>query len=90
MKAVLAALAPAVMQPRADAPRVTQREFKRLVVSANVIILDTRAPQEFAAGHIRGAILLPLGGRLYWSNDDQQRVVEKLETAKKPIVAYCA
>ena len=77
-------------QETAEAPRITQQEFKKLLAARNVIVVDTRNPEAFPAGHIPGAILLPLEGRLTWPEAYQQSVVEKLKTASKPIVAYCA
>ena len=91
VKAVLVALALAVfVQEAAEAPRISQRDFKRLVAAKNVIVVDTRNPDAFAEAHIPGALLLPLEGRLTWSDEYQASVVEKLKIAKKPIVTYCA
>ena len=73
-------------QETAEAPRITQQEFKKLLAARNVIVVDTRNPEAFPAGHIPGAILLPLEGRLTWPEAYQQSVVEKLKTASKPIV----
>jgi rhodanese-related sulfurtransferase len=89
--AALLALAPGVVsQPEDEAPRISQTEFKKLVAAKKVIIVDTRNPDAFAAGHIPGAILLPLEGQLTWSDEYQKTVVEPLKRAKKPIVTYCA
>ena len=77
-------------QETAEAPRITQQEFKKLLAAKNVIVVDTRNADAFPAGHIPGAILLPLEGQLTWSEAYQQSVVEKLKTAKKPVVTYCA
>ena len=78
------------MQPEDEAPRITQADFKKLVAAKNVIIVDTRNADAYAAGHIAGSILLPLEGQLTWSDADQKNVVEPLKHAKKPIVTYCA
>jgi len=78
------------MQPEDEAPRITQADFKKLVAAKNVIIVDTRNADAYAAGHIPGALLLPLEGQLTWSDADQKNVVEPLKHAKKPIVTYCA
>jgi rhodanese-related sulfurtransferase len=80
----------AAMQPEDEAPRITQADFKKLVAAKNVIIVDTRNADAYAAGHIPGALLLPLEGQLTWSDADQKNVVEPLKHAKKPIVTYCA
>lgn len=78
------------MQPGDEAPRISQADFKKLVAAKNVIIVDTRNADAYAAGHIPGALLLPLEGQLTWSDADQKNVVEPLKHAKKPIVTYCA
>ncbi len=93
--AALAALAMLVVPIRAQyaapdgAPRITQQQFKRLIAQKNVIIVDTRLPEEFRLGHIPGAILLPLEGLMTWP-DEYEKTAEMLQTAKKPIVTYCA
>ena len=77
-------------QPEDEAPRITQAQFKKLIATKNVIIVDTRNPDAYRAGHIPGALLLPLEGQLTWSDDAQKNVVEPLKKARKPIVTYCA
>jgi rhodanese-related sulfurtransferase len=72
-----------------DAPRITQAEFKKLIAARNVVIVDTRVADVFELGHIPGALLLPLEGRLTWTAADEQ-TVEVLVKTKKPIVTYCA
>ena len=72
-----------------DAPRISVQEFKKLVDAKNVVIVDTRNPDEFTAGHVAGALLLPLEGRLTWP-EEYEAVVKQLIATKKPIVAYCA
>ena len=68
LAAVLSLAAGAVSQPEDEAPRISQAEFKKLVAAKNVIIVDTRNADAFAAAHIPGAILLPLEGQLTWSD----------------------
>ena len=55
----------------------------------NVVIVDTRNPDEFEAGHIAGALFLPLEGRLTWP-EEYEPLVKQLIASKKPVVAYCA
>lgn len=71
------------------AARITQGEFKRLIASGNVVILDTRNTDVYRLGHIPGAILLPLEGLPDFPRQ-YSRVLVDLKAAKKPIVAYCA
>ena len=73
-----------------DAPRITQGEFKKLFAAKNVIIVDTRAEDQFPLGHIPGAVKLPLEGRLTWPESYEKTVVATLLATKKPVVAYCA
>jgi rhodanese-related sulfurtransferase/DNA-binding transcriptional ArsR family regulator len=59
---------------------VTRDELRRLARTTNVNVLDVRPAQEYAAGHIRGAVSIPLdelADRLAELPDDRQ------------IVAYC-
>ncbi|MGF1469041.1 MAG: rhodanese-like domain-containing protein [Sandaracinaceae bacterium] len=59
---------------------VSGTEARRLVTEDHAILLDVRTPQEFRAGHLDGALNIPvqaLGGRL-----------EELDRGR-PIVAYC-
>jgi len=73
-----------------DAPRITQRDFKKLIAAKNVIIVDTRVADVFEAGHIPGALQLPLEGRLTWPEEYEKTVVPLLLKTKKPVVVYCA
>ena len=53
------------------------------------MIVDTRNTDEFAKSHMRGALPLPLEGRLTWLDEYEKTVAILLKT-KKPVVAYCA
>jgi predicted sulfurtransferase len=72
-----------------DAPRISMADFKKLVAARNVVIVDTRVADVFPLGHIAGALLLPLEGRLTWP-DEYERVVKQLIATNKPVVTYCA
>ena len=72
-----------------DAPRITQQAFKKLVAANNVVIVDTRNLEAFEQSHMRGALALPLEGRLTWPDEYEKTVAILLKT-KKPVVAYCA
>ena len=72
-----------------DAPRISQAEFKKLIAAKNVVIVDTRVAEVFAAGHIPGALLLPLEGAMTWP-EEYEKTVAKLIATKKPVVTYCA
>ena len=90
---VLAVAAPArglAQSPDAiDAPRISMQDFKTLLAAKNVVVVDTRNPDEFKAGHMPGALLLPLEGRMTWPEENES-VVKQLIASKKPVVTYCA
>ena len=72
-----------------DAPRISQQDFKKLLAAKNVVVVDTRNADEFARGHMPGAVLLPLEGQLTWP-PEFEKTVAMLQATKKPVVAYCA
>jgi rhodanese-related sulfurtransferase/DNA-binding transcriptional ArsR family regulator len=65
---------------RSDAEPVQMDELLKRARSANVVILDTRPATEYAAGHIVGAISVPV--------DDLQQRLRQLPK-RKEYVAYC-
>ena len=65
---------------RAEAEPVPMGELMKRARSKQVVILDTRPASEYIAGHIAGAISVPV--------DDLQRRLKKL-TKNKEYVAYC-
>jgi hydroxyacylglutathione hydrolase len=63
----------------ADPPRLTAEHLRRLL-TAGVTVLDTRLPPEFDAGHLAGAVNLPVsspgvGTRAGWALEPQEPVV---------------
>jgi predicted sulfurtransferase len=81
----LVALAPQAI----DAPRISQKEFQKLVAARNVMVVDTRVADVYPLGHIPGAVLLPLEGALTWP-ESYESVVKTLIASRKPVVTYCA
>jgi rhodanese-related sulfurtransferase/DNA-binding transcriptional ArsR family regulator len=65
---------------RSDAEAVEMNELLKRARSKRVVVLDTRPPSEYAAGHIAGAISVPV--------DDLQRRLRQLSKGKE-YVAYC-
>jgi len=59
---------------------VPQRELLRRARDGSVVVIDVRPPEEYRAGHIKGALLVPL--------DELERRIRELP-ARKEIVAYC-
>lgn len=53
-------LAPGLPQTEAEVPRVTVEEALAALHSGVALIVDVRSPQSFAAGHIEGAVNIPL------------------------------
>ncbi|MGE5360186.1 MAG: rhodanese-like domain-containing protein [Bacteroidales bacterium] len=66
----------------ANAPRISLPEFKALLAHGNVLVLDVRDADSYKAGHLPGAVLLPLA-------EIGQHIAE-LKAEKRPIVTYCA
>src|SRR5207247_4490530 len=65
---------------RSDAEAVEMNELLKRARSKRVVVLDTRPPSEYAAGHIAGTISVPV--------DDLQRRLRQLPQDKE-YVAYC-
>ena len=65
---------------RSDAEAVEMNDLLKRARPKRVVVLDTRPPNEYAAGHIAGAISVPV--------DDLQRRLRQLPKGKE-YVAYC-
>lgn len=65
---------------RSGAEPVSMQELLKRVRSADVVVLDTRPASEYDAGHIAGAISIPVG--------DLRRRLKELPKDKE-YVAYC-
>ena len=83
---VTAALAcAAVAHADEPTPRINQESLLKRIEKkdASMIILDVRTPEEFAAGHVPGAINIPY-------THLPARVSELKDSGDKDIVLYCA
>lgn len=58
-------------------------EFKKAIENRNVQLVDVRTPEEYATGHIAGAILLD-----FHNNDSFLKGIEKLRK-DMPVALYC-
>jgi rhodanese-related sulfurtransferase/DNA-binding MarR family transcriptional regulator len=67
-------------EDRSGAEPVEMDELLKRSRSRNVVVLDTRPPNEYASGHIAGALSVPV--------DDLQRQLRQLPKEKE-YVAYC-
>lgn len=77
--------ASAATPPGGDADpavRISQQDFVKLAAARAVTIVDVREADAFAAGHIPGAISIPL--------DSVEQAVERLRKTGKPVVTYCS
>ncbi|MDB4673374.1 rhodanese-like domain-containing protein [Verrucomicrobiales bacterium] len=78
----LATLFSVLLATAALAGDVTIAEAKKLVSAGDVVIVDVRTPEEFAAGHIKGAKSINV-----LSKDFEEKVA-KLDP-KKPVLVHC-
>lgn len=63
-----------------DAGTVAGVEARQLV-DDGALLLDVRTPQEFASGHIEGALNIPI--------DELSTRLDELGSHERPIVVYC-
>jgi rhodanese-related sulfurtransferase len=73
---------------------VTREELKKGLADGSIVLLDVREPNEYAAGHIPGAIPFPLsrfdpaklpreeGKRVVFSCRSGQRTLQAIEMAR--------
>ncbi len=73
-------LAESYLGDRTELRTVDRRELAGLVAAGAVVVIDVRPPAEYAAGHIAGALSLPL---------DRIEAVAPQLPADREIVAYC-
>lgn len=66
----------------ATVPRIKLEDFKKEFDQDKLLVIDTRGPEAYRAGHIPGSINVPLAA---WAEN-----LARLKASKKPIVAYCA
>lgn len=62
--------------------RMSLADFKKLADAGAIVVLDVRSPDQYEAGHVPGAINVPL-----------ETVTARAATWKgstKPVVTYCA
>jgi predicted sulfurtransferase len=73
--------ATSVAMPRTD--RIAMADFKRLLAANDVVVLDVRSAESYAAGHIPGALSIP-------EETITPAIAEKLKKMGKPIATYCS
>lgn len=82
---VAAALTFATVSHAEDTPKIDQASLLKRIEKkdASLVILDVRTPEEYAAGHVPGAINIPY-------THLPSRISEVADAADKDIVVYCA
>ena len=63
--------------------QITQEEAKAMMDSQEVIILDVREQDEYASGHIPGAVLLPVG------TIDDTTAAQVIPEKDSTVLVYC-
>ena len=70
-----------VAMPRTD--RIAMADFKKLLATNGVVVIDVRSAGAYAAGHIPGALSVP-------EETITSVLAEKLKKMGKPIATYCS
>jgi rhodanese-related sulfurtransferase len=67
----------------AETPKITLEEFEKRKAEPDTVVIDVRSPEEFAAGHVPGAVNVPIIA------DDFDAKVKALDKDKTYLV-HCA
>lgn len=62
--------------------RINAKNAKTLIETNNALLVDVRTPQEFSAGHLPGALSLPLDAL-------PSRALKKLPSKDAELILYC-
>jgi ubiquinone/menaquinone biosynthesis C-methylase UbiE len=75
---------PAGTDPELAAPalRISQEQFKTLLRTGSVLLLDVRDVESYVAGHLPGAVLMPL--------EDLADRLPEVQRGSGPVVTYCS
>lgn len=71
------------VQPYRRARLIDWKTFAAASAEPDVLILDARSAEQFAAGHIKGAVNVPL------PEFSDERLAEVIGRADRPILIYC-
>ncbi|HEX9965288.1 MAG TPA: rhodanese-like domain-containing protein [Allosphingosinicella sp.] len=71
------------VQPYRRARLIGWQAFAAAAAEPGVLILDARSAEQFAAGHIKGAVNVPL------PEFSDERLAEVIGRADRPILIYC-
>ncbi|MEZ4921018.1 MAG: rhodanese-like domain-containing protein [Saprospiraceae bacterium] len=70
-------------QAQVQSGKVNVAQFEQLIAKGNVQLIDVRTPEEYKAGHLKGATNID-----FYATDFAARM-KKLD-ANKPVLVYCA
>jgi rhodanese-related sulfurtransferase len=79
---VLLALLGVLASCKPALPRISINDFERMLAEGKVAVVDVRSREEYAAGHIPGALSIPV-------EEIEARAAE-VQAFRRPIVAYCS
>lgn len=79
---LMAVLVPAVAF--AEIKNEGAAKVDELIKSGKYVVIDVRTPEEYAAGHINGAVNYD-----YYSDDFEEKLEENLTDKSKPYIVYC-
>lgn len=71
------------VQPYRRARLIDWKAFAAAAAEPDVLILDARSAEQFAAGHIKGAVNVPL------PEFSDERLAEVIGRTDRPILIYC-
>jgi rhodanese-related sulfurtransferase len=63
-------------------PRISAEDFGRQLAERRIVVIDVRSVEEYEAGHIPGAISIPV--------DEIDARIDQVKALSRPIVAYCS
>jgi len=69
--------------PKAGYENLSVKEFSKIITQNDVQILDVRTPEEYAEGHIKGALLANYNAPTF--KEDALKVLQK----GKKVAIYC-
>lgn len=62
---------------------ISPEDARTMLEDSSVVLIDVRTPEEFAEGHIEGALLLPV------DEIDEESISELVADKDTPVVLYC-
>jgi len=69
--------------PMPATDRISMADFKKLLATNEVVVLDVRSMEAYAAGHIPGSLSMP-------EESLDAKAAEKLKRLGKEVATYCS